>query len=89
MITRGDTTQTGQKKAHMRFGELLLSKGLLNDNDLNEALNEQRNRGGRLGEILIRLKMLSDDAVKSALAEHLSTEFVHIDVSEIDMKELG
>ncbi len=85
MITSGDTTQTGEKKSNMRFGELLLSKGLLNRRDLTEALNEQRSRGGRLGEILIRLKMLSDEAVKSALAEHLSTEFVHLDVSEIDM----
>ena len=85
MITKGDTTHRGKKKSNMRFGELLLSKGLLNNNDLTEALNEQRSRGGRLGEILIRLKMLSDDAVKSALAEHLSTEFVHLDVGEIDM----
>jgi len=86
MITKGDTTRTGEKKSNMRFGELLLSKGLLNSRDLTTALSEQRNRGGRLGEILIRLKMLSNDAVKSALAEHLSTEFVHLDVSEIDMK---
>jgi len=85
MITSGDTSRTSEKKSNMRFGELLLSKGLLNNTDLTEALNEQRNRGGRLGEVLIRLKMLSDDAVKSALAEHLSTEFVQLDVSEIDM----
>ena len=86
MITKGDTTHTGRKKSNMRFGELLLSKGLLNNSDLNEALDEQRSSGGRLGEILIRLKMLSDEAVKNALAEHLSTEFVHIDVNEIDAK---
>jgi type IV pilus assembly protein PilB len=85
MITSGDTKQTNEKKSNMRFGELLLSKGMLNSDDLTEALNEQRSRGGRLGEVLIRLKMLSDEAVKSALAEHLSTEFVHLDVSEIDM----
>ena len=85
MITKGDTTQNDKKKSNMRFGELLVSKGLLNNSDLSEALDEQRSRGGRLGEILIRLKMLSDDAVKCALAEHLSTEFVHLEISEIDM----
>ena len=85
MITSGDTARTSEKKSNMRFGELLLSKGLLNNTDLTEALNDQRNRGGRLGEVLIRLKMLSDEAVKNALAEHLSTEFVQLDVSEIDM----
>ena len=85
MITKGDTTQNDKKKSNMRFGELLVSKGLLNNSDLSEALDEQRSRGGRLGEILIGLKMLSDDAVKCALAEHLSTEFVHLEISEIDM----
>lgn len=85
MITSGDTERTSEKKSNMRFGELLLSKGLLNNTDLTEALNEQRNHGGRLGEVLIRLKKLSDEAVKNALAEHLSTEFVRLDVSEIDM----
>jgi type IV pilus assembly protein PilB len=85
MIPNSDTTQTGERKSGMRFGELLLSKGLLNSRDLTHALNEQRNCGGRLGDILIRLKMLSDEAVHSALAEHLATEFVHVDVSEIDM----
>jgi type IV pilus assembly protein PilB len=85
MITSSETIQTGGKKSGMRFGELLLSKGLLNSRDLTHALNEQRNCGGRLGDILIRLKMLSDEAVNSALAEHLATEFVHVDVSEIDM----
>ncbi|MBN2181294.1 MAG: Flp pilus assembly complex ATPase component TadA [Sedimentisphaerales bacterium] len=84
MITESDRTYTGEKKSHMRFGELLMNKGLLNSGDLDEALNEQRNNGGRLGEVLVRLRKLSDEAVKHALAEHLSTDFVRLDVSEID-----
>ncbi|MBN1972499.1 MAG: Flp pilus assembly complex ATPase component TadA [Sedimentisphaerales bacterium] len=85
MFTMGDTTKTGDRAAKVRFGELLMSKGLLENGDLNTALSEQRNTGGRLGEILIRLRMLSDDAVREALAEHLSTELVHLDINEIDM----
>jgi type IV pilus assembly protein PilB len=85
MISTGDTSQVSGKKANIRFGELLLSKGLLNRRDLTEALNEQRNQGGRLGEILIKLKMLSDEDVRCALAEHLATERVHLDINEINM----
>jgi type IV pilus assembly protein PilB len=85
MIT-GDSTQAAERKGKIRFGELLLSKGLLNSRDLTDALNEQHNHGGRLGEILIRLKMLSDEEVRSALAEHLSMERIHLDINEIDMK---
>ena len=85
MITTSDITQSSGKKANIRFGELLLSKGLLNRRELTEALNEQRNRGGRLGEILVKLKMVSDEDVRCALAEHLATERVHLDGKDIDM----
>lgn len=68
------------------LGELLVSKGLLTHRTLIEALNEQRNAGGRLGETLLRLKMLTDRDLTSALAEHLSTEYVSLDdLTKIDM----
>ena len=85
MISTSDITQSSGKKANIRFGELLLSKGLLNRRELTEALNEQRNRGGRLGEILVKLKMVSDEDVRCALAEHLATERVHLDGKDINM----
>jgi type IV pilus assembly protein PilB len=85
MISTDEVSQSSGKKASVRFGELLLSKGLLNRRELTEALNEQRSRGGRLGEILVKLRMLSDEDVRCALAEHLSTERVHLDDREIDM----
>ncbi|HUV67458.1 MAG TPA: ATPase, T2SS/T4P/T4SS family [Sedimentisphaerales bacterium] len=85
MITTNEVSQTSEEKAHTRFGELLVSKGLLNRRELTEALNEQRSRGGRLGDILVRMKMVSDEDVRGALAEHLSTERVHLDEKEIDM----
>ena len=85
MISTSDISQAAGRKANIRFGELLLSKGLLNRRELTEALNEQRSRGGRLGEILVKLKMVSDEDVRSALAEHLATEHVHLDGKDIDM----
>jgi type IV pilus assembly protein PilB len=86
MISTSDITQSSGQKANIRFGELLLSKGLLNRRELTEALNEQRSRGGRLGEILVKLKMVSDEDVRCALAEHLATERVHLDGKDIDME---
>jgi type IV pilus assembly protein PilB len=85
MISTSDISQASGKKENVRFGELLLSKGLLNRRELTEALNEQRSRGGRIGEIIVKLKMVSDEDVRTALAEHLSTEHVHLDGKEIDM----
>ena len=85
MISTSDISQASGKNVNIRFGELLLSKGLLNRRELTEALNEQRNKGGRLGEILVKLRMVSDEDVRVALAEHLATEHVHLDGKEIDM----
>jgi type IV pilus assembly protein PilB len=73
-------------KADLLFGESLVSKGLLTHKKLIEALNEQRQKGGRLGEVLLRMKMLSDEDVTSALAEHLSMEYIRLDdIAKIDM----
>jgi len=85
MISDGNLTQSTDKKAGARFGELLVSKGLLNRRDLTEALNEQQSHGGRLGDILVRLKLLGDEDVRTALAEHLATERVFLDDREINM----
>ena len=85
MIPTSNISQASEKKEDVRFGELLLSKGLLNRRELTEALNEQRSRGGRIGEIIVKLRMASDEDVRIALAEHLSTEHVHLDGKDIDM----
>lgn len=68
------------------FGELLVSKGLLSNEELDKVLKEQHEQGGRLGEALLRLNMLSDEDVTLALAEHLSMEYVRLDdISKIDV----
>ena len=79
-------SNTPKPDATLLFGEFLVSKGLLTRRALVEALNEQRERGGRLGEVLLRLRMLNDEDVTCALAEHLSMEYVRFDdISKIDM----
>ena len=81
-----DISNPPKTKADLLFGESLVSKGLLNHRELIEALNEQREHGGRLGEVLQRLRMLSNEDVTGALAEHLSMEYIRFDdVAKIDM----
>ena len=80
------TSKVSKADVDSPFGELLVSKGLVGRRELIEALNEQRERGGRLGEVLLRLKMLSEEDVTHALAEHLRMEYVRLDDStKIDM----
>ncbi len=69
------------------FGESLVFKGLIGRKDLDLALEEQSESGGRIGQVLVRLGMLSGEQVTSALAEYLSTEYVPLDdLSHLDME---
>jgi len=77
---------TSQIENNLLFGELLISKGLLSTEELDEVLNAQREQGGRLGEVLLRLKMLNHEDVTRALAEHLSMEYIRLDdIHKIDL----
>ncbi len=68
-----------ETQAGLCFGELLVSKGLLTREQLADALNQQRNQGGRLGEVLLQLKLLDEKEITAALAEHFSMEYIHFD----------
>ena len=73
-ISKATETETG-----LLFGELLVSKGLLSRDELQEVLDIQRDQGGRFGEVLLQLKKLDDKEVTAALAEHFSMEYIHFD----------
>ena len=74
------------EETNLLFGESLVSKGLLTRRGLIEALNEQREHGGRLGEVLLRLKKLGEEDITHALADYLSMDYVRLDdISKIDM----
>ena len=59
----------------MRIGELLISKGLITPEQLEEALEIQKRHGGRIGWILASLGYVKRHDFFRALAEHCSLEF--------------
>ncbi|MDP2340854.1 MAG: hypothetical protein Q8O67_07855 [Deltaproteobacteria bacterium] len=56
----------------IRLGDLLIKAGVVSDAQLNAALNEQRQWGGRLGAILVRMGALSEDLLVKALSRQLN-----------------
>jgi hypothetical protein len=56
------------------LGRLLVEKGLLRDDELEHALDEQEISGRRLGEILIELGCVTHGALSLALAEQYGFE---------------
>ncbi len=59
----------------IRLGELLVQKGLLSRDALEEALVEQERTGDLLGQVLLR-KGVSEEALYRALAEQHGLEFL-------------
>src|SRR5438093_4972959 len=69
--------------AAARIGEILLVKGLLTREQLQEVLAEQERTGQRFGEMLLERGLVSRLALASALAEQWATlEGEHVAVAD-------
>jgi type IV pilus assembly protein PilB len=62
----------------MRIGERLRQAGVVTDAGLEDALEEQGRRGGRLGSVLVRLKLANERQVAEALAAQLELPFIDL-----------
>ena len=63
----------------MRLGEMLVARGLLELEDLERALEIQKERNEKIGKILIDLGFVATRDVLAALSEQLSVPLVSID----------
>ena len=67
-------------RAIMRLGEILLERKLITGEDLDRALELQRERPGeKIGKILVDLGFIAMRDVLSALAEQLQVPLLQID----------
>ena len=69
--------------ARKKLGEMLVEAGVLSEQGLRMALNEQRRWGGTLGRTLIDMKLLSEAELVRVLASQLNIETVDLDQVEI------
>jgi len=72
----------------MRLGELLVAKGYLNPEDLQKALERQRQEGHRrlLGEILIESELCTEEQILECLAIECGVPFAKLDTRLYDPK---
>jgi len=68
----------------IRLGDLLVRDGLINDEQLKYALQEQKKRGLKLGAALIDLGFVTEDQVLDSLARQLNIERVDLTRYEFD-----
>ena len=66
----------------IRLGDVLMSRGLINQNQLNMALKEQKEKGRMLGEMLVELGYVTQEKINDILCEMLNIEFIDLQVEE-------
>jgi len=66
------------RERYLRLGELLLKEGIINQAQLEKAINIQRQEGGRLGEILVKLGVLKEDQVVAILGKQLNIPYFNL-----------
>jgi general secretion pathway protein E len=62
-----------------RLGEMLISRGLIAQEDLDRGLELQRERGDKLGKILVDMGFLAMRDMLAALSDQLGTPLVPVD----------
>lgn len=70
------TSPLGLRK--VKLGELLVNSAYITANKLQEALNVQRDKGGKLGDVLIQMGALSEAQLIQALSEQLNISFIDL-----------
>jgi type IV pilus assembly protein PilB len=67
-----------------QIGELLLKENYITSDQLEAALKQQRQNGGRLGSILINLGFVEDDDITSLLSKKYGVPSINLSFFEID-----
>jgi general secretion pathway protein E len=62
-----------------RLGEMLIARGLINQEDLERALELQRERGDKIGKILVDLGFIAMRDMLAALSEQLGVPLASLD----------
>src|SRR6185503_3950534 len=67
-----------------KLGEILVRENLLSAQHLREALDYQREHGGRLGFNLVKLGLVTDEMITAVLSRQYGIPSVNLDLFQID-----
>jgi type IV pilus assembly protein PilB len=67
-----------------RLGSMLVSSGLITDDQLKKALAAQKSEGGRLGSILVKLGFVQEDKLMTFLSKQYGVPYVDLNKFEIN-----
>ena len=78
-----------EPRKRVRLGDLLLEKKLISEQQLKEALDEQRTSGRKLGRVLIDIGAVSEADLHGTLATALNIPYVDLAHMALDAKIVG
>ncbi|MGH9428639.1 MAG: GspE/PulE family protein, partial [Terriglobia bacterium] len=67
-----------------KLGEILVRENLISAQHLREALDYQREHGGRLGYNLVKLGLVTDDMITAVLSRQYGIPSVNLELFQID-----
>src|SRR3989475_4589337 len=67
-----------------KLGEILVRENLISPQNLREALDDRRDRGGRVGFNLVKLGLVSDDMIPAVLSRQYGIPSVNLDLFHIE-----
>lgn len=67
-----------QEEKKILFGQILLDKKLINEEQIKDALDIQEINGKALGDVLVDLEYTTSDLIMKALSEYLGMEIVSL-----------
>ena len=73
-----------ERRKKIRLGELLIEQKVINEDQLNKALAEQKRTGRKLGRVLTDLGIVDEQHLNDALARHLQIPFVDLKQMSLD-----
>ncbi|MEZ9197367.1 GspE/PulE family protein [Shewanella sp. 10N.286.54.B9] len=76
-------------KLKMRLGDLLVQEHIITDEQLGQALSEQRNSGKKLGRTLIDLNCITEEQLLKFLSQQLNIPFLDISKRSISSTVVG
>jgi MSHA biogenesis protein MshE len=74
------------RRKKVRLGELLLEQKLITDEQLQQALAEQKRTGRKLGRVLTDLELIREEKLNEVLAQSLQIPFIDVRQLTLDHK---
>ncbi len=71
-----------------RLGDVLVSKGLINAEQLGRALELQKSTGRKLGRALAELKLVTEEQIAEVVADQLGIDYLDLARRELDPSEV-